>query len=69
VKQVVREFGEGAIERHESDGSAVFNVPCSNLSAFRLWLFAMVDKAEVLEPLEVRDIVIGWLDDLAAEAS
>ena len=31
VKQVVREFGEGAIERHESDGSAVFNVPCSNL--------------------------------------
>ena len=69
VKQVVREFGEGAIERHESDGSAVFNVPCSNLSAFRLWLFAMVDKAEVREPLEVRDIVIGWLDDLAAEAS
>ena len=69
VKQVVREFGEGAIERHEADGSAVFNVPCSNLSAFRLWLFAMVDKAEVLEPLEVRDIVIGWLDDLAAEAS
>lgn len=69
VKQVVREFGEGAIERHESDGSAVFNVPCSNLSAFRLWLFAMVDKAEVLEPLEVRDVVIGWLDDLAAEAS
>jgi hypothetical protein len=69
VKQVVREFGEGAIERHESDGAAVFNVPCSNLSAFRLWLFAMVDKADVLEPLEVRDIVIGWLDDLAAEAS
>jgi proteasome accessory factor B len=69
VKQVVREFGEGAIERHGSDGAAVFNVPCSNLSAFRLWLFAMVDKAEVLEPLEVRDIVIGWLDDLAAEAS
>jgi hypothetical protein len=29
----------------------------------------MVDKADVLEPLEVRDIVIGWLDDLAAEAS
>lgn len=69
VKQVVREFGEGAIERHESDGAAVFNVPCSNLSAFRLWLFAMVDKAEVLEPAEVRDTVVAWLDDLAAEAS
>lgn len=69
VKQVVREFGEGAIERHESDGAAVFNVPCSNLSAFRLWLFAMVDKAEVLEPAEVRDTVVAWLDDLATEAS
>ena len=68
VRIVTREFGETAKVSDEADGSAVFEVPCSNGYAFRLWLFAMVDKAEVVSPPEVRDMVVRWLDDLAESA-
>ena len=68
VRSVTREFGREAIVSENADGSAVFEVPCSNTYAFRLWLFAMVDKAEVLEPQDVRDSVARWLDDLARTA-
>lgn len=66
VQGVVRDFGRGAIVREEADGSAVFEVPCSNNYAFRLWLFAMQDKAVVEGPPEVRAMVVSWLDELAA---
>jgi proteasome accessory factor B len=65
VRTVAREFGDTAKVRDESDGSAVFEIPCSNGYGFRLWLFAMVDKAEAVAPPEVRDMVVRWLDDLA----
>lgn len=68
VRGVTREFGREAIVREEPDGSAVFEVPCSNGYAFRLWLFAMVDKAEVLGPHDVREMVVRWLDELAEGA-
>jgi len=68
VRTVAREFGDTAKVRDESDGSAVFEIPCSNGYGFRLWLFAMVDKAEVVAPPEVRDMVVRWLDDLAERA-
>jgi predicted DNA-binding transcriptional regulator YafY len=66
VPGVVRNFGRGAIVREEADGSAVFEVPCSNSYAFRLWLFAMQDKAVVVDPPQVREMVVAWLDELAA---
>jgi hypothetical protein len=65
VRGVTREFGAAAIVRQYDDGSAEFEVPCSNHYAFRLWLFAMVDKAVVVSPPEVCDLVTGWLDELA----
>lgn len=68
VRSVTREFGREAIVSEEADGSAVFEVPCSNSYAFRLWLFAMVDKAEVIAPQDVREMVVRWLDDLAERA-
>jgi proteasome accessory factor B len=68
VRTVAREFGDTAKVRDEADGSAVFEIPCSNGYGFRLWLFAMVDKAEVVSPPEVRDMVVRWLDDLAERA-
>ena len=64
VRNVIREFGREVVVRENPDGSAVFEVPCSNNYAFRLWLFAMMDKAVVLEPQEVRDNVVRWLDEL-----
>lgn len=65
VRTVTREFGREAIITENADGSAVFEVPCSNDYAFRLWLFAMVDKAEVVGPPDVREMVVQWLDELA----
>lgn len=65
VRTVTREFGREAIIAENPDGSAVFEVPCSNRYAFRLWLFAMVDKAEVIGPPDVRAMVVQWLDELA----
>ena len=48
------------------DGSVEFSIPCANLDAFRLWLFAMVESAEVLEPQAVREQVVQWLEELSA---
>ena len=64
---VRNEFGEAAIIKEHADGSIEFAIPCANMSAFRLWLFAMVDSAEVLAPVSVREQVIQWLEQLAGD--
>jgi proteasome accessory factor B len=63
---VRRDFGESSVIRERDDGSVEFAIPCANLDGFRLWLFAMVESAEVLEPQAVRDQVVQWLENLAA---
>ena len=67
VAGVRNEFGDAAIVKERADGSAEFAIPCANMSAFRLWLFAMVESAEVLEPASVRTQVIQWLEQLAGD--
>ena len=64
--RVLAEFGDDAVVRKREDGAIEFNIPCANLAAFRVWLFAMVDRAEVLAPPEVRTQVRGWLAELAS---
>ena len=64
---VRNEFGDAAIIRERPDRSIEFAIPCANMSAFRLWLFAMVENAEVLEPASVRNQVIQWLERLAGD--
>jgi proteasome accessory factor B len=66
VAGVRNEFGGAAIIRERGDGSVEFAIPCANMSAFRLWLFAMVESAEVLAPAPVREQVMQWLEELAA---
>jgi predicted DNA-binding transcriptional regulator YafY len=63
---VRREFGESSVIKDRDDGSVEFSIPCANLDAFRLWLFAMVESAEVLEPQTVREQVVQWLEELSA---
>ena len=62
---VEREMGARAVLTRNRDGSAEFSVPCGNLDAFRTWVLAMVHRAEVVGPADVRAHVIGWLEDLA----
>lgn len=64
--RVLAEFGDDAVVRKREDGAIEFNIPCANLAAFRVWLFAMVDRAEVLAPPEIRAQVHGWLAELAS---
>ncbi|MEK7292245.1 MAG: WYL domain-containing protein [Actinomycetota bacterium] len=64
--RVLAEFGDDAVVRRREDGAIEFNIPCANLAAFRVWLFAMVDRAEVLAPPEMRAQVREWLVELAS---
>jgi predicted DNA-binding transcriptional regulator YafY len=62
---VVRELGDDAVRAHLPDGSVEVLVPCGNHVAFRNWLFAMVDRAVVVSPKDVRDAVTAELATLA----
>lgn len=69
AQTVVREVGEEAVRGRDEDGSVVVEVPCGHRPAFRTWLFAMVDRAEVLSPPAIRTEVVGWLRGMARGAS
>jgi len=62
---VLRDLGDTAVIAQHDDGSVDVEVPCANRVAFRTWLFAMVDRAEVLSPPEVREQVVSWLREMA----
>lgn len=64
---VAREVGDfNVVARHE-DGSIDVVVSCTHRPAFRAWLFAMVDRAVVVSPENIRAEVIGWLRELAPQ--
>ena len=58
----VRELGEESVARRLSDGGVEVEVPCTNLDAFRSWLFGWGVHAEVVAPADVR----AELDRVAA---
>ncbi|MEO5899762.1 MAG: WYL domain-containing protein, partial [Ilumatobacteraceae bacterium] len=58
---LVDELGADAVVETRSDGSAVLEVACANLDAFRSWLFGLGVHAEVLAPPDVRAAVVDWL--------
>ncbi len=64
----VRELGEESVVRRLPDGSVEVEVPCSNLDAFRSWLFGWGVHAEVLAPAAVRDGLVDWLRTMASRA-
>lgn len=64
--RVLAEFGEASVAKKRADGSIEFTIPCANMTAFRVWLFAMVERAEVLSPLEIRLQVRKWLQEMAS---
>lgn len=58
---VVRELGDEAVRARLADGSVEVLVPCGNFDSFRNWLFAMVDRAVVVSPKDVRDAIVDEL--------
>ena len=64
----VRELGEESIVRRSGDGAVEVEVPCSNLDAFRSWLFGWGVHAEVVAPADVRAGLLDWLHSMAARS-
>ncbi len=62
----VRELGEESIVRRSADGGVEVEVPCSNLDAFRSWLFGWGVHAELIAPADVRAGLLDWLHSMAA---
>ena len=65
---VVRELGEEAVVARRTDGSIDVEVASGNRPAFKSWLFAMVDRAEVISPESVRQEIIADLQRMAGGA-
>jgi predicted DNA-binding transcriptional regulator YafY len=66
---VLRDLGEEALVARRSDGSIDVEVACGNVTAFESWLFAMVDRAVVISPAEVRTRVMQRLTEMAGTNS
>lgn len=54
------EIGDGEVRRDDDDGLVV-ELTVTNRSGFRSWLLSYLDRAEVLEPAEVRAELVEWL--------
>ena len=63
---VERELGaERVLERHP-DGSIEVAVPYANLDALRSWVLGLLDDAVVLEPADLREYIMEWLEAVAS---
>jgi proteasome accessory factor B len=62
----VHQVGDDAVVEHHEDGSVVLRVEVVNRDAFRSFVLELLDHAEVLEPAELRDDLLGWVSDQVA---
>lgn len=56
--------GPEAVVERRPDGAVVLEVRVTNRDAFRSFVLGFLDHAELLEPPELRDELVTWLDDL-----
>lgn len=66
VASAVRlELGTDEIRRDDAEGLVVA-MQVTNREGFRSWVLAFLDRAEVLGPPELRQDIVGWLEELVA---
>jgi proteasome accessory factor B len=58
-------LGEDSVSVRHSDGSITFAVTVTTWPAFRSFVLSFLDHAELLEPAELREDLVRWLDALA----
>jgi proteasome accessory factor B len=63
---VVHHLGTEAVERTLPDGSVVLRIAVTNPDGFRAFVLGFLEHAEVLDPPELRQSVIDWLETQAA---
>ena len=56
--------GPEAVAERRADGAVVLEVRVTNRDAFRSFVLGFLDHAELLGPPELRDELVGWLEDL-----
>ncbi len=66
---MLAEFGADAAVVDEQPDATVIEVAITNRAAFRVFVLGFLDHAEVLEPAELRDDVVAWLETVAKSAS
>ena len=62
---IVDHLGMEAVVERPDDGSVVVELPVTNRESFRSFVLTFLDHAEVLAPVELRDDMVGWLEELA----
>ena len=66
VRATVRsQFTDEAIQRDDDEGLIVA-VDVTNRVGFRSWLVTFLDRAEILEPADLRQEIVHWLETVAA---
>jgi proteasome accessory factor B len=66
---VVDQVGEAAVRERRDDGSVVLELPVTNTAAFRSFVLGLLDAAEVVDPPELRDEMVAWLEGIARGAA
>jgi proteasome accessory factor B len=62
---VVEYLGAEAVTERRADGGVVVELPVTNRESFRSFVLVFLDHAEVLDPPDLRDDVVAWLEKLA----
>jgi len=65
-RRVVAELGPEAVVEERDDGGVVVRLAVTDQEAFLLWIFDLLDHAEVLRPEPMRSAVVGRLTAAAA---
>jgi predicted DNA-binding transcriptional regulator YafY len=60
------QLGRDAVVETRADGSVVLSLTVRNPDAFRSFVLSFLEHAEVLEPDELRDHIVQWLEALAS---
>jgi predicted DNA-binding transcriptional regulator YafY len=60
---VERDIGSERVLARDDDGIVV-RFPASNRPALRSWVLGLLDHAVVLEPADVRDEIVAWLESI-----
>jgi len=59
---IVQHLGPSSVLEERPDGSVVVAVTVTNRDNFRSFVLTFLDHAEVLEPVDLRDDVVAWLE-------
>jgi proteasome accessory factor B len=57
----VQHVGPDHVVGEDADGAVIVELPVTNRAAFRSFVLSFLEHAEVLEPPELREDLIGWL--------